>query len=113
MTVIGYIYCNTVIDKELNAPRALPAKGKALALIKYGGAIDMNGVFPENIDSVAGDCVLICVVQNGAFDAAAILATPIDFDSMKNRDYHGDLRPKNLLLIEKKYLLKEELEALE
>lgn len=71
--------------------------GKADFLVAECGAKPFNGV-KEPSD------VLVCVVDNGAFDAAAIVYDNNEFDqfSVSSR---GDNRPKTWLLITKEQAL--------
>jgi hypothetical protein len=64
----------------------LPAKGKAEELIKDGGIIVP---FPSEYRPN-----LVCVVQNGLFDAALIVTSP---DEFRHATVVGDNRPKTWL----------------
>ena len=71
--------------------------GKADQLIELGAKELMSP--PATIDSVADDKAIVCVVENGPFDAAAWAFN----DRELSKDLR-DMRPKRWLVMDKKYV---------
>jgi hypothetical protein len=78
-----------------SSKRILPGKGKADALIEDGDAIDID-VVPTSIPT--HNAAIVCVVDNGAFDAAAYAYSNDELQVF----LHPDPRPKRWLLMNKK-----------
>ena len=66
---------------------SLPARGKANALIAAGAKVT-NAVFQPN---------LVCVVENGPFDAAAFMYSQKEMEEFNDPN---DFRPKTWLIVE-------------
>lgn len=74
------------------------SKGKAMKLIRdYDAKLVM--LLPENLSEIPADQALICVVDNGPFEAAGYCFSQGEFKAF-NRP--TDDRPKTWLLMDKK-----------
>jgi hypothetical protein len=73
----------------------LPAKGKSAELLKNEGVSVINQI-PTNLREIPEDKSLICVVDNGYFEAAAFI-----YDQRELNDFSDpyDKRPKTWLLV--------------
>lgn len=73
----------------------LPAKGKALELLKLDG-VEIIDRPPTDLAAIPPKTALVCVVANGFFDAAAFI-----YDQRELTDFSDpyDKRPKTWLLV--------------
>jgi hypothetical protein len=78
--------------------KRLPVTGKAKALLDHGDVIEVR--FPQ-WDPEDKKNALICVVENGPFDAAAVIFSKGEFDAFYNDDI-SDSRPRRWLLMDRK-----------
>lgn len=78
------------INQTTNGPVTASAKAKIEAIVNDGGV-----VIPQPTEFVPN---LVCVVDNGAFGAAAYA---FDEREMKVFQYHGDYRPKVWIIWDK------------
>lgn len=73
--------------------------GKATQIVALGGRVIDR---PTSFNTISDDDVLICVVENGPFDAAAVCYCESEFEEF---GYSGDSRPKTWMLIPKKTVI--------
>lgn len=78
----------------MNEP--LPARGKANVLAKTEGVQEIN--CPSKYDDVSAEKAIICVVDNGMFDAAGYAYCEAEFEVFKR----PDMRPKRWFLMDKR-----------
>jgi hypothetical protein len=70
---------------------------KAMQLVKlHGGTIVPK---PQSLADVPVDKALICVIQNGLFDAAGLVYSESEFRAFADS---SDWRPKTFVLLDKK-----------
>ena len=74
-------------------------KGKAQQLADLHGATILPQR-PEAFEDVPDTLALICVVDNGPFEAAALCYSREEFIEFADTD-HGDRRPRQWLLMDK------------
>ena len=70
-----------------------PAKGKAKMLLEQHGAVRLDGPADAWLALGEGHDV-VCVVDNGPFEAAGVMTGPEELDAFSRPD---DLRPKTWL----------------
>ena len=74
------------------------AKGKAVYLMDVYGAERIPAVYHDSIESLPEDKALICVVDNGSFEAAGLMYDQKELDSFA---LDGTGRPKTWLLLDR------------
>lgn len=74
-------------------------KGKAQQIIDALGAIEINQDEAGFFVKEGADCAVVCVVDNGLFEAAAYCYNPTEFRQFTRPE---DDRPKKWLLVENK-----------
>lgn len=78
----------------------LPAKGKADELLKIVDCFELT-LPPVKYSEIGPKEALICVVENGPFDAAALVYNEGEFNEFMVPD-HGSQRPRRWILMDKK-----------
>lgn len=91
---MGY-YINTINGVDL------PKRAKANALIQQGAQLVF--IVPDSIAEVPPGKALVCVVQNGPFDAAAVI---IDDRELKAVANPSDGRPRSWLMMDRETAFK-------
>lgn len=74
-------------------------RNKANLILERLGGIVITQSEAENALTACRDCAVVCVVDNGLFEAAAYCHSPKEFQQFSRVD---DDRPKTWLLIENK-----------
>ena len=80
------------------------AKNKAQQIIETLGAIEITQDEAGFFVKEGEDCAVICVVDNGPFEAAAYCYNPTEFRQFTRAE---DPRPKKWLLVENKTKVEE------
>lgn len=83
----------------LDVPNAL---NKASQLIKLHNAVDI-GLAPDKLSDISKDKVLVCVIENGTFDAAAICFSQEELEAFH---YDGTDRRRTWLTLDLEEVVK-------
>lgn len=84
-----------------------PTVGKADDILQKHGGTEVTSAIPASFSDIPDGQALICVVENGPFDAAGYLSDEREFNYWIKESALTDPRPRRYLLIDKAIAEKE------